>query len=90
MSAVATMRQAYFEALERARAHKRLPVLAIYAHPADMPEVPAVVRLFDGDQPTTHVWLFSNLETARRAIPPTLVRMPRHPEDPRSVVESWL
>lgn len=87
MSAVANMRLAFFAARERARV---LPVLTIYARPLDFPEVPAVVRLFDGDQPTEHVWPFPSLESARSAIPPTLARIPRHPEDHPTVVESWI
>jgi hypothetical protein len=72
-----------------------LETFTIYAHPADLPTVPYVVRMFDvgrGREPiaTDIYWTAQTLRLARMWVPMGAVRLDRSPEDHPTVVESWI
>lgn len=70
-----------------------LTIWTIFDRPKDHPEFFVVRRftiLAGKSIPDDEAHLAKTLEDAREWIPHGLVRVARHPEDDRSVVESWL
>jgi hypothetical protein len=61
----------------------------IYQQPKDFPDG-FVVRLFHNALPTDIFYFTETLEEARAYIPRSKNLVGRHPQDPPSIVETWL
>lgn len=65
----------------------------IYDHPADCPDAWVVRAWFilagGGLVPNPLAWRFSDLESARAAIPDGMVMLARHPDDAPVLAEVW-
>jgi hypothetical protein len=66
-----------------------LPLVVIYDRPLDAP-AHVVVRLWDGERPTSCAWTFPTIEEARASIPDWLVRLEPHRDDDPKILEVWL
>ena len=69
----------------------RLPLLAVYENPADIPGK-FVVRVFDFQRPTRVITVSDSLADARKSFAPVaarLHRMPHQPGEDREIVESY-
>jgi hypothetical protein len=78
-------------------ANSQLPMWTIYWSPDDYPDMfvlrPHYVQCGPGATENItpgEAQLFDNLDDARRAVPPGLVRLDRNVEDDKSVVETWV
>lgn len=67
-----------------------LSIFAVYDHPKDFPDH-VVVREWKGMAPTSHVWKFGDLNSARESLAARgLVCLARQSEDDPCIVETWL
>jgi hypothetical protein len=62
---------------------------AVYYNPTDQPGK-YVARKFIGETPTHECAVGETLEAVRAAIPPWMVCLARHEDDPANVVEAWI
>jgi len=62
-------------------------IWTIYNKPYDFPNL-YVARLYDNEKPTQQFVTAETLDQVRKLIP--LTPIPRDPEDPPMVVESWI
>ena len=72
------------------RAAAFVPLIAIYRHPADFPEM-YVARLWDLGRPTPLAVAAGTYEELMDRLPcREMVKMPRHPKDDPVIVEVWM
>jgi hypothetical protein len=68
---------------------KFLPMLVVYKYPEDYPK-DFVIRLFDADSPTPYVMLLDSYAEVEGAIPHEMFLFPRHGDDDKCIVETYL
>lgn len=68
-----------------------MPMVVLYDKPDDFPNN-AVARLFDGLKgPTKQYVLYDSVDAARKDIRQLMmILMPKHPEDPKCIVETYI
>jgi len=74
---------------ERLAKMSRMPLIVIYAHPADYPNN-YVARAWDVDKPTHLIALGDTLEEARTAIPEGMCNLGRFQNDDPCIAEVWI
>ena len=79
-------------AWKRADPTKVVEMFTIYEDPVDWPKGTFVVRRFEVSAAglACECFAFNSLENARRALPPGLAMITRHPSDEPQIVEVWL
>ena len=66
-----------------------IPLFTVYDHPTDFPDH-YVVRVFDGDRPTSLYRVAETLEDVRAFLPDDVCRLERRPEDDPRILEVWV
>lgn len=67
----------------------KMPLIAVYEHPADYPDK-YVARAWDVNKPTHLVALADTLEEIRETIPKEMRCIGRQPNDDPCIVEVWI